>query len=149
MTTNPEEKDPKVEKGLEDMTAEEIRNAIFDLQCEASDAFRKGRDEEKVARIDAEIEKYHDVFMKLTGRAMGEWGRGSGHSLETMTKEELEEQILDLKNSLPLKQIEDKMTGERMRAEQIRKRMRVYAEAYKQLTGEEWRETQEETEAKD
>lgn len=72
MTIKPEEKDLKVEKGLEDMTAEEISLRICDLYAKASDAFRGGRNDKVVERIDAEIEKCCDAFEKLTGRKYGE-----------------------------------------------------------------------------
>jgi len=73
MTTNPEEKDSKGNNGLEDMTAEELSLRIMDLEAEASDAFRKGMDERKVERIDAEADRCAKQFEKLTGIKFVDW----------------------------------------------------------------------------
>lgn len=64
----PQQQDSKSEKGQENMSAEELISKMYELQNKASDAFRHGRDVEEVERLDAEEEKLHDAFMKLTGQ---------------------------------------------------------------------------------
>ena len=73
MTIKPEEKDSKDGKDIENMTAQELSNRIGDLMIESSGAFRNGRDEIKVAKIDVEIARCHDKFEKLTGKKWQEW----------------------------------------------------------------------------
>jgi hypothetical protein len=72
MTIDPEKKDSKVEKSLEDMTAEELSFRICELEAQASDVFRKGGSDKKIEMIDAEADRCADQFEKLTGRKFGE-----------------------------------------------------------------------------
>ena len=130
---NPQqERGSKNEKGPEDMTAEELISKIYELMNQASDAFRHGRNEDEVERIDAETEKYSDAFTKLTGRTLSEYSNVGRNSLEVMNAEELGNQIATLEKELKSFKL-DKTVND-----YIEERIHVYSEAYKTLTGKEW-----------
>ena len=116
------------------MTAEELIGKIYDLMERASDAFRHGRNEAEVERIDAETEKYSDAFTKLTGRTLNEYSNVGGNSLEAMNVEELGNQITTLEKELKSFKLD------KTRNQYLEERIRVYIEAYKKLTGREWKD---------
>lgn len=130
---NPQQENAsKNEKYPEDMTAEELLDKMYELQGQASDAFRYGRNEDEVKRIDAETEKYSDAFIKLTGRTPVEYNNIGRNSLGAMNAEELRDQITILEKELKSFKLDKTYNN------YIEERIRVYGEAYKKLTGKEW-----------